>query len=251
MSHSSGNVGDAFGRFLLDRMDGKAGHEIVERDDGLLMVTNGQMYFDPFRRWAFVERRALRLMRGRVLDVGCGAGRLTLELQRRGLEAVGFDSSPLAVQVARQRGVGEAHLLPLEQLDGRFGLFDTVAMYGNNFGLFGSPAKSRRLLRRLLHLTTPAARIVASSLDPYQTDDPAHVAYQERNRSRKRMSGQLRIRVRYREIASRGSTTCSSHAKRWPRSQTRAAGDSSEQSTTKARSTSVSSNPVEIGVRTR
>lgn len=202
MSRSSGTVGDAFGRFLGDRIDGKAGHEIVERDDGLLMVTTGQMYFDPFSRWAPVERRALRLMRGRVLDVGCGAGRLTLELQRRGLAAVGFDSSPLAVQVALQRGVKEAHVLPLEQLDGRFGLFDTVAMYGNNFGLFGNPVRSRRLLRRLLRLTTQRARIVASSLDPYQTDDPVHLAYQARNRSRRRMSGQVRIRVRYRETAS-------------------------------------------------
>jgi len=70
-------------------------------------------------------------------------------------------------------------------------------MFGNNFGLFGSRAKARRLLRRLRPFV---GRIVAASNDPYATDDPAHLAYQERNRARGRMSGQLRLRVRYRDL---------------------------------------------------
>lgn len=44
------------------------------------------------------------------------------------------------------------------------------------------------------------ARIVACSNDPYATEDSAHLAYQERNRKRGRMSGQLRVRVRYRTL---------------------------------------------------
>ena len=57
--------------------------------------------------------------------------------------------------------------------------------------------QARRLLRRL----RPAIdRIVAASNDPYGTDDPAHLAYQERNRVRGRMSGQLRLRIRYRDL---------------------------------------------------
>jgi hypothetical protein len=70
-------------------------------------------------------------------------------------------------------------------------------MFGNNFGLFGSRTKARRLLRRLRPFV---GRIVATSNDPYATDDPAHLAYQERNRARGRMSGQLRLRVRYRDL---------------------------------------------------
>ena len=70
-------------------------------------------------------------------------------------------------------------------------------IYGNNFGLFGSRAKARRLLRRLRPFV---ARIVATSNDPYATEDPAHLAYHERNRGRGRMSGQLRLRVRYRDL---------------------------------------------------
>jgi SAM-dependent methyltransferase len=173
-----------------------AASEIIERDDGFI-TSAGLNYFAPVRRWPAVERRALRFVRGRVLDVGVGAGRVALELQARGREVVAIDVSPGAVEVARNRGVSDVRLLAFEEVDASLGHFDTVVMYGNNFGLFGSRAKARRLLRRLRPFV---ARIVATSNDPYATEDPAHLAYHERNRGRGRMSGQLRLRVRYRDL---------------------------------------------------
>jgi SAM-dependent methyltransferase len=183
---------DAFGQMLLDR----AGSEIVERDDGFVSAAT-LAYFAPLRRWPTVERRALRFARGRVLDVGVGAGRVALELQTRGRDVVAIDVSPGAVQVARDRGVRDVRLLALEDVDDSLGRLGAMVMYGNNFGLFASPAKARRLLRRLRPFVD---RIVAASNDPYRTDDPAHLAYQARNRERGRMSGQLRLRVRYRDL---------------------------------------------------
>ena len=126
-----------------------------------------------------------------------GAGRVALELQARGCDVVGIDISSGAVEVARSRGVNDARHLAFEDVDGSLGRFDTLVMFGNNFGLFGSRAKARRLLRRLRPFV---GRIVATSNDPYATDDPAHLGYQERNRARGRMSGQLRLRVRYRDL---------------------------------------------------
>jgi SAM-dependent methyltransferase len=185
-------MADAFGQMLLDG----AGQEIVERDDGFLDAAK-LVYFAPVAQWPAVERRALRWVRGRVLDAGVGAGRAALELQRRGRSVVGIDVSSGAVEVARGRGVRDVRLLAFEDLDESLGHFDTIVMFGNNFGLFGSPSKAQRLLRRLRPL---ADRIVAGSNDPYATEDPAHLAYQERNRERGRMAGQLRLRVRYRDL---------------------------------------------------
>ena len=185
-------MADAFGQMLLDG----ANTEIIERDDGFL-DTAKFLYFAPVTQWPAVERRALRWVRGRVLDAGLGAGRVALELQRRGRSVVGIDISPGAVEVARERGVRDVRLLAFEEIDGSIGQFDTIVMLGNNFGLFGSPSKARRLLRRLRPL---ADRIVAASIDPHATEDPAHLAYQERNRRRGRMAGQLRLRVRYRDL---------------------------------------------------
>lgn len=185
-------MADAFGQMLLDGR----GPEIVERDDGFLDSVR-MSYFAPVTKWPAVERRALRWARGRVLDAGVGAGRAALELQRRGRSVVGIDVSPGAIEVARSRGVRDVRLLPFEKVDDSLGRFDTIVMFGNNFGLFGSPTKAKRLLRRLRPL---ADRIVAASNDPYATDDPAHLAYQERNRKRGRMAGELRLRVRYRDL---------------------------------------------------
>lgn len=127
---------------------------------------------------------------------------MALELQERGHEVVAIDASSLAIEVCRRRGVRETHVLSFQQVDGRFGRFDTVVMFGNNFGLFGSAAGARRLLRRLHGLTSERGRIVAESLDPYATGDPDHLAYHERNRARGRMPGQLRLRVRHRGYAT-------------------------------------------------
>ena len=188
---------DAFGTMFIDLLEGRAsGHEIVERDDGFIGVSSFD-YFAPVRRWLDVERKALRYVRGRVLDVGCGAGRVALELQARGREVVAIDPSPGAVEVARRRGVRDVRLMRLEDVDDTLGHFGTLVMYGNNFGLFASRTKARRLLKRIRPL---ADRIVAGSNDPTGSDDPAHVAYLERNRRRGRLPGQLRIRVRYRDL---------------------------------------------------
>ena len=107
--------------------------------------------------------------------VGCGAGRVALYLQSRGLDVLGIDNSPLAVKVCKARGVKHAKLIPFTQISRRLGVFDTVVMFGNNFGLFENLTRARWLLRGLHGMTTAKARILASTLDPYQTTEPSHL----------------------------------------------------------------------------
>jgi hypothetical protein len=94
--------------------------------------------------------------------------------------------------------VKDARVLPITRVSCALGRFDTILMMGNNFGLFGSRARARWLLRRLYALTSPEARIVAESVNVYQTKDPDHLWYHRFNRRRGRMSGQIRLRVCYR-----------------------------------------------------
>jgi SAM-dependent methyltransferase len=177
--------------------------EIVERDDGFIEATAGPApYFEQFRRWPPNQRRAMRFVRGRTLDVGAGAGRVALHLQERGHEVVAIDISPGAVDVCRRRGVRDARVMRFEDVDESLGTIDTVMMFGNNFGLFASPRKAATMLRRLHRLTSRRGRIVAESRGVYDTDDPYHLAYHERNRKRGRMAGELRIRVRHRQLAT-------------------------------------------------
>ena len=53
-------------------------------------------------------------------------------------------------------------------------------------------------MRRIHRMTSPGAKIVCCSVDPYKTDNPDHLRYQRWNRERGRMPGQVRIRARYR-----------------------------------------------------
>jgi len=195
---------DAYGRLILRYLEEGEGIEIVEREGGFIDAGRygPAAYFSAFRRWPKAERQAIRYARGRVLDVGCGAGRVGLHLQERGHEVVGIDVSPLAVEVSRRRGVRDVRELPITRVNRELGLFDTIVMFGNNFGLMGSRRRAPWLLRRLRSLTNDGARILAESVNPYTTDNPEHLAYHERNRQRGRMAGQLRIRIRHGSYAT-------------------------------------------------
>lgn len=175
--------------------------EIIERDDGYVDASYGPaLYFAPLAQWWPIEQEAISLVRGRVLDVGCGAGRVALHLQEEGYEVMAIDNSPLAIAVCRERGVADARLMSITETGKHLGQFNTIVMFGNNLGLFGSPRRARWLLRRWKAMTTPDAQIIAATLDPTQTDNPDHLAYHEWNRRHGRLPGQVRIRVRFRRV---------------------------------------------------
>ena len=193
---------DAFGQQLYDQHCGLISpnyREVGERDDGYIRVyDHPRWYFTTFDEWEPHLQKAMEYVQGRTLDIGCGAGRVTLYLQQRGLGVVGNDSSPLAIQICNERGIQDARLLSVAQISvKKLGIFDSVVLTGNNFGLFGNPVRAKRLLRRLGKMTTDNARIIAETTDPYTTDDPVDLSYQERNRAEGRMSGQYRHRERY------------------------------------------------------
>lgn len=194
---------DAFGREMYDHYMGQTVQEIAERDDGWVAVSGGpRAYMSQFKDWAEYQKKAISLVRGRVLDVGCGAGRVGLYLQGKGLDVLGIDNSALAIKVCKLRGLKKARAMSITQASRRLGLFDTIVMYGNNFGLFENFKRARWLLRRFYNMTGPGARIIADSNDPYQTTVPGHLAYHRANRRRGRMGGQVRIRIRYRNYAT-------------------------------------------------
>lgn len=197
-------IEDAHGQVILAYYNKKRNFDVVDREDGFINVDEGaDQYFSDYRKWKRHEKAAIRYARGRCLDIGCGAGRVMLYLQKKGHYALGIDTSPLAIKVCKLRGARHASIMSIEDID-RFakGSFDTVIMFGNNFGLFGSKKKAKSLLRKLHMITSRDALIIAETRDPYLTENPVHFKYHAWNRRRGRMPGQLRIRVRFMQYAT-------------------------------------------------
>jgi len=115
----------------------------------------------------------------------------------------GNDVSPLALRVCKLRGLRKARLMSVYDVSFKPRTFDTIIMMGNNFGLFASLNKAKRLLKKFYRITSKDGMIVADTRDPYETDNLMHLAYHKRNRARNRMGGQVRIRVRFRTYVGR------------------------------------------------
>lgn len=188
---------DAFGQALCAAYKGEEAFEVLERDDGFVDVMKTAGYFSEYDGSSPIEQKAVQFVKGRVLDVGCGAGRHSLCLQEEGFDVLGIDTSPLAIKICKLRGLKKTRVMPIEDVDFKAGSFDTIIMMGNNFGLFGDLKKARKLLRRFCGMTSADALIIATSRDPYMTNSHVHLQYHKLNKGRGRMSGQVRIRVRY------------------------------------------------------
>jgi SAM-dependent methyltransferase len=191
--------GDALGRAFLDAVAGRPKPILVERDDGLLTIDSiGYLGgLDARDEWA------LGKLAGRVVDVGAGAGRAALELQRRGQPVTALDTSPGAIEACRKRGVHNVYRGDPGRAanDGLAGSFDSALLLGNNIGLLGSAQAAGPFLRDVGALLRPDGVIVGTASDPYQTDERLYLDYHELNRQRGRLPGHITIRVRYERLA--------------------------------------------------
>lgn len=110
-----------------------------------------------------LELRALSLCRGRVLDLGAGAGRHALELQARGHEVTAVDISRDAVAVMRERGVDDARCGELGAVLGE--RFDTILLLMHGIGLVGTISGLADFLERAHEVLDTDGRIVCDSAD--------------------------------------------------------------------------------------
>jgi len=98
------------------------------------------------------ERRLLREVRGPVIDIGCGPGRLVEALRSGGVEVLGIDAAPSAVACARAHGREVEQLSVFDPLPAE-GAWSTALLFDGNIGIGGDPA---RLLTRVRELLTVA-----------------------------------------------------------------------------------------------
>lgn len=111
-----------------------------------------------------LERTALQLAEGRILDVGAGSGCHALALQEMGKEVCAIDISPLSVEVMKQRGVTDCRLINL--FDETFTeTFDTVLMLMNGSGIIGKLSNMPVFFQRMKAILRPDGCILMDSSD--------------------------------------------------------------------------------------
>jgi len=188
-----------YGQAMLDYLRSRAARLTIERDDGLREPGSVRYLFRPYRKWPSTERRGIRWARGRVLDVGCGAGRAALYFQRKGMPVVGIDASPEAIECARLRGVRDVRRMDARHLDFPPKSFDTIVMFGNNFGICGGLDATRRFLREARNITHRRGLLIASTRTPGSWMN-RHAEYVKMNVRSDRPPGLLRLRIEYKGV---------------------------------------------------
>ncbi|MCV7322416.1 class I SAM-dependent methyltransferase [Mycolicibacterium confluentis] len=98
----------------------------------------------------------------RVLDAGCGTGRVAIELARRGFSTVGVDADPGMLAGAREKAPDLPWLeADLAGLDGHLDeLFDLVLLAGNVM-IFVAPHTEPTVLRQLSARLMPGGLLLA------------------------------------------------------------------------------------------
>ena len=185
---------------MQDAARGEKGEYYIEREDGRVDTHIVSDYTQLLLEWSEPERLGIQHASGKVLDIGCGAGRVALYLQSLGCSVVGIDLAPGAINACIAQGLEHAHVMAATELEFPDGMFDTIILYGNNFGVPGEEQNIISMLQRLHQITKPDGIIIAGSSDVQLTDDQSNLMYQRKNLERGRPRGLVKLRVKYKDI---------------------------------------------------
>jgi 2-polyprenyl-3-methyl-5-hydroxy-6-metoxy-1,4-benzoquinol methylase len=184
-----------YGLALLDYYRGNKWAALtVIRDDGLIETMTAEPFFRPAQEFE-IERIALELVHGRVLDVGAGTGLHSIFLQEKGLTVCAIDILPQAIQIMHERGVIDAHQTDILSLGGE--KFDTIIMMGHGIGTVENISGLDRFLSHTAESLNSGGQILLTSLDVRISGESKNLEYQKRNIESGRYFGEIRMQFKY------------------------------------------------------
>ena len=119
--------------------------------------------FRSFEQMPHLEQIALERAKGKILDVGCGAGSHSLYIQNKGLDVTAIDISANAINACQLRGLKNTRMQNVLALQNE--TFDTILILMNGTGIFGTLAALPAYLQHLKSLLNPNGQILLDSSD--------------------------------------------------------------------------------------
>ncbi|MFX1344500.1 MAG: class I SAM-dependent methyltransferase [Promethearchaeota archaeon] len=189
---------EPFGLALKDYFEGnKQAKVIFHRDDGLREELYIFPYFRTEKDFSVIEKQAIALCRGKVLDIGAGAGPHSLELQNIGLDVYAIDISSNACEVMKKRGVLNVKCSTVYDLKEK--TFDIILIMGRSIGFVENLSGLRKFLNFSKDLLNPDGFILLDSYDVRITTNQIHLAYQNENTKSGRYFGEIRLQIEYKD----------------------------------------------------
>lgn len=119
--------------------------------------------FRSYNEMPKLEQKALQLSKGKILDVGCGAGSHSLHLQENNFDVFSIDISLNAIEACQLRGLKNVKVQNI--LDVENDKFDTILLLMNGTGIFGTLKETSNYLQKLKSLLAPNGQILIDSSD--------------------------------------------------------------------------------------
>jgi SAM-dependent methyltransferase len=155
---------DLFGKAILDYQTNNEPQDLITETNISEADEMSVAYlFRSFKEMPKIEQKALQLSKGKILDVGCGAGSHSLYLQEKGFDVTSIDISENALKACELRGLKNARVQNL--LDIHNETFDTILLLMNGTGIFGTLEQTSIYLQKLKSLLNPNGQILIDSSD--------------------------------------------------------------------------------------
>lgn len=157
-------MNDPFGAAIYDYFkNGKAPDIRVDSnytEDESIPVS---WFFRSYQEMPEIEKKALELCHGKILDVGAAAGCHALILQQNEKDVSALEKSPLAVEVLKARGINKIIHSNIYEFQGQ--TYDTVLLLMNGTGIGGTLKGLKKLLLHLKTLLNEGGQILIDSSD--------------------------------------------------------------------------------------
>jgi len=202
MSEFIRSGGDAFGKAILDCYEtGEEAMTTLYRvEDGNEEEMPASDYFATFDDWTPTDRALTNWVHGRILDIGAGAGRVSLHFQEKGHDVVAVDLSEGCLKVLEKRGVKNIrrHNILEGPLEGE--KFDTICLFGMNLGIPGLAKNRSQFIADLKSMLNPGGRIIGTQVNWDKTTKKIHIDFQRQLRDEGKHPVEMTLRFHYKGV---------------------------------------------------